>query len=316
MKYNKKVRILLSLLVFSIVSSLFGTFQLNINTLAAEKKPSLASTASVKQYLDKSLSIKKNGFTIKSVSAKTDKPNVATVKSSGKTGIIITGVSAGTANITTTIKAKTKKSKVKTIRIKTKVTVTNPDPIYVKPIDATHLSIYFAEPQLYLQPLQVWIRCLSNNSNFFVADDGLTNDGKGLIYNATLKTPGLINDEDYEVTITNTELKANFSFRRKVSALAFKDGKKKTLKNIKFVAGKKIGTFKLKNTYGLTPEYSLSGLNGEMFEIDQSGNLSFKAGEKNKTKLKKMIVVVTAKTPLTDVYAMGEASITLTIKLK
>ena len=312
-----KSKTLSSLKFFSLSFIIMGLgifYMPDANSSAISKKPSIPNYVEIKQFTDKSLTIKKNGYSIKKVSSVSSNTSVASVTSS-KSGIKISGLAEGTTTIKTVIKA-TKNKKTKTFTIKTKVNVTKGDPFVVKTKDASHLVLCFSEPIKYLHSNQIWIRCTSDNANLFVAEDGLSTSDGGVTYTAKLKSPGLISRETYEITLVNTELKTTVVFKKKVPSLTFKYGKKKTIKDVKVKGGAKVGTFKLKNTYGMTPEYTLSGKDQEKFDISSSGVLTFKPDAKNKTKLKKYYVTVIATTPVTDEFELAETRIDLTIKLK
>ncbi len=90
------------------------------NSIAASK-PTIAKKATISVGAKKSLTIKANGYTIKTVKVTSSSKKV-TVKSSKK-AITVTGVKAGTATITTTLKALKGKKKIKTFKYTTTVTV-------------------------------------------------------------------------------------------------------------------------------------------------------------------------------------------------
>lgn len=88
----------------------------------ASSKPSIPSKASVEVGKTKKLSIKTNGYKIKSVKVKVDKSSIATASAS-KSTIKVKGVKSGKTELTATIKAK-KKDKTKSFKLTCKVTVT------------------------------------------------------------------------------------------------------------------------------------------------------------------------------------------------
>ncbi len=98
----------------------FSGMVVSPNAIAASS-PTIAKKATVTVGAKKSLAIKTNGFTVKSVKVKSSSKKV-TVKCSKK-NITVTGVKVGTATITTTLKASKGKKKAKTFKYTTTVTV-------------------------------------------------------------------------------------------------------------------------------------------------------------------------------------------------
>ncbi len=110
------------MLAFGMLASGVGTGDEQAAEAKAAKKPSIAKKATVMEGQEKSLSIKASGIKIKSISVKSSDKSVLKVKAKKKTKrVILTGVSNGTAKVTTTIKALKKK---KTMKYKLTTTVT------------------------------------------------------------------------------------------------------------------------------------------------------------------------------------------------
>ena len=74
--------------------------------------------------------------------------------------------------------------------------------------------------------------------------------------------------------------------------------------------------YTLINSYGLTPRYSLSGLDADKFEIDESGNLSWKKDALPLSKRKTLTVVITASVDISDLFEAASTDIVLTVKVK
>ena len=105
---------------------------------AKVKKPSIVKKAAVSVGENKVIKIKSGGVKIKSVKWKSDDKKTVTVKKKGKLAATVTGVKAGKAKITATVKTKKSgKTKKATYKLTTKVTVSAPD---VEPVEAEGLQ--------------------------------------------------------------------------------------------------------------------------------------------------------------------------------
>lgn len=302
-------------------------------SMAAAKKPTLSTKATVNAGKSKKLSVKKNGFIIKKVTSKSAKKSVATVKAT-KSTITIKGVKAGSTTVTTSIRA-TKAKKTKTYRIKTKVTVkastsipedptidmyTKGEGMGVQIISATALKLTFDGDIDAQSLLRLKLTKEGQTGELPIVTDKSSVDISKKTINAVINDPGLEDGNAYTISLVedNTpKASVTFRFKKITPVLSFTEGTKKTISNIVCYPSAKVAELHTNaDKYGLTVNYVISGMDSPQFEMSSSGVLMWKHDAAITDGKKKLSITVTASTIGNSLYNSATASINLVIKLK